>query len=675
MIEKPKPRGPVKDFDDMLQRVGSWGRFQITLMFFFFPFNLFMGYVYLSSILINFSPPHWCKIEELLNTNLTQEQRRHLAIPMDPDSMQYSKCMMYAPDWNEVISTEEFELEPNPSWPVVSCSAGWEYDIENYHRTVVSDFDWVCEQAWVPSFSQAIFFVGAIPGTLGFGYISDNYGRIPATIAANLLAMISGLATTLVSGHITYIIARLFMGFSYNMFFSVPYILTLEYVDESKRTLVGNLGLAVFLTISGVYQPWLIKYVRDWRIFSWIIFGQMIIVLAVPWVMPESSRWLQSRGKAERAVEVMKKIAKINKKEVSEEEYDFFRSLCEKEAAAQAEGRKAGFTDLFKHHNIRKITILTVILFMIISCVFDASVRNVENLDFSIYISFMVSTGLELPSDLLCLVGLTYLGRRYSACLSLGLSGLFMLLAIPFRGNMAVSAFCSMAGRFWATYAMNTGFQFTVEVMPTCLRGQGTALANIMSMVAQIASPYIVYSATIDPDLPFYLMGLLGMLGALPGLFLPETAGTNLPDTLEEAKVYGTKDKFFWIPLMNPDKRYKEAKDCESPAKLINRGNKMFKLFTGSPPSGKAKKLLKLPSKLATEPRKPSSLAAEPSKPSSLAAEPKTPSSMTTEPKTPSSMTTDNNDQSISEDSPSRLASPLCESEATTSPLEKISEN
>ena len=71
-----------------------------------------------------------------------------------------------------------------------------------------------------------------------------------------------------------------------------------------------------------------------------------------------------------------------------------------------------------------------------------------------------------------------------------------------------------MIGRFFATYAMNVGFQFTVEVLPVCsilhlqlvfmlqvmptqLRGQGTALVNVMSMVAQMASPYIVYSVRL----------------------------------------------------------------------------------------------------------------------------------------------------------------------------------
>ena len=55
-----------------------------------------------------------------------------------------------------------------------------------------------------------------------------------------------------------------------------------------------------------------------------------------------------------------------------------------------------------------------------------------------------------------------------------------------------------LLGRFFATYAMNVGFQFTVEVMPTCLRGQGVALVNVMSMLSQMASPYIVFSVRSD---------------------------------------------------------------------------------------------------------------------------------------------------------------------------------
>ena len=51
-----------------------------------------------------------------------------------------------------------------------------------------------------------------------------------------------------------------------------------------------------------------------------------------------------------------------------------------------------------------------------------------------------------------------------------------------------------MFGRFFITYAMNTGTQLTFEVLPTALRGQGNALANIFSNMSQFFGPYIVYS-------------------------------------------------------------------------------------------------------------------------------------------------------------------------------------
>ena len=85
-------------------------------------------------------------------------------------------------------------------WEVGACTDGWEYDTENFHRSeeksphgpifhlnrsAVSDLDWVCDDSWIPAFSQvgcrkniisliylqSIFFVGAVPGMLFFGWL------------------------------------------------------------------------------------------------------------------------------------------------------------------------------------------------------------------------------------------------------------------------------------------------------------------------------------------------------------------------------------------------------------------------------------------------------------------------------------------------------------------------
>ena len=159
---------------------------------------------------------------------------------------------------------------------------------------------------------------------------------------------------------------------------------------------------------------------------------------------------------------------------------------------------------------MRRVSVLSIILFMVISCVFDTTVRNIANLNFEFYLSFMIAAAMELPADLFSIVGINWFGRRWSSALSLLLCGLTMVVCAFAKGRQPLQLtdldlFVSseiktlqvvvfLLGRFFATYAMNVGFQYTVELMPTCLRGQGIAMVNMMSMVSQMASPYIVYS-------------------------------------------------------------------------------------------------------------------------------------------------------------------------------------
>ncbi len=56
----------------------------------------------------------------------------------------------------------------------------------------------------------------------------------------------------------------------------------------------------------------------------------------------------------------------------------------------------------------------------------------------------------------------------------------------------------AMFGRFFITYAMNTAAQISLEVVPTELRGQGTAVANVCAQIATFFAPQIVYAVRTD---------------------------------------------------------------------------------------------------------------------------------------------------------------------------------
>merc|ERR1712130_218202 len=542
----------------------GWGPFQYPITLGFFPFNFFLGYVYLSPILTLFPPPHWCAVPAL--SHLSREERKMLAIPRT-ETGGYDQCSRYVVDWNLVLNETKSlnqlvgdlkifddqklaRKNSSTDWNVGACTDGWEYDTDNFHRSAVSDLNWVCDDSWIPAFSQSIFFVGAVPGMPFFGWLSDHYGRIPAILSSNLVALVSGIAIPFVTEYIAFCVLRFMMGLAFNSFFTIPYTLAIEYVEESKRTLVGNIGLALALTVSGVYQPWLVKALGDWKVFNWLLFAQMALVIATPLIMPESCRWLLSMGEGEKTVKIMKRIAKMNGREVSDEVYDSVLSLAKKQKEERANTAPPSYLDLFRTKEMRLITILITILWMLISLEFDCTVRNITNLDFSIYVSFCISAALEFPADLLSIVGLEWLGRRWSAALSMLAVGITILPCAWLTDQPMPQAIFAMAGRFFATYAMNTGFQFSVEVLPTTLRGQGMAVVHLMSMVSQVASPLIVYSSKLSEKAPWIIISLIAIIASIPGLFLPETAGVNLPDNLESMKTFGKNDRFFWMPLL-----------------------------------------------------------------------------------------------------------------------------
>ena len=132
-------RKPIEDFDDILNYVGGWGPFQYYSTLVFFLFNIFLGYVYLSPIITLYTPPHFCKIPDLIDANVSLEDRRRLAIPPDPEVLGgFSQCKQYDIDWNEIL--DDFKSDAlnlsDKGWDIVPCQQGWDYDMEGYHVSI-----------------------------------------------------------------------------------------------------------------------------------------------------------------------------------------------------------------------------------------------------------------------------------------------------------------------------------------------------------------------------------------------------------------------------------------------------------------------------------------------------------------------------------------------------------
>lgn len=161
---------------------------------------------------------------------------------------------MYAVNFTELLSNGT--VESDPSWPLQSCKNGWEYNFTDIpYSTVATELDWVCDDDFLPSLAQAIFFIGAICGGLLFGYVADRYGRIPALAGCNLMGFVAGnssgnnliffwtfhslqfigVATAFTGNFWQFSLCRFLVGFAFDNCFTMMYIL-----GKWKNVVIGH---------------------------------------------------------------------------------------------------------------------------------------------------------------------------------------------------------------------------------------------------------------------------------------------------------------------------------------------------------------------------------------------------------------------------------------------------
>ncbi|XP_045508830.1 organic cation transporter protein-like [Colias croceus] len=549
--KKEEKEKKVIDFDDLLPYIGEFGLYQKILFLLMIPFAFFVAFVYFSQIFMTIVPEqHWCWVPEL--ANLTVEERRQLAIPPKSNGpYPHDRCHMYTTNWTQALA--QGRTTPDDEWPIVPCTR-WEYNRSDVpYETIASQLDWVCDKDNLPATAQAIFFCGAIVGGLVFGWIADKYGRIPALVGTNMMGFAAGVGTAFTNSFWSFALCRFLVGLAFDNCFTMMYILVLEYVGPKWRTFVANMSIAIFFTFGASLLPWLALWAADWRRYAIGISLPFIFAAATPWVVPESARWLLSQGKIDKALVIMKKFERINKRQIPDKVLSEFTQASHNALKQTETQRTYSVLDIFRTPRLRKNAILLIIIWMAISLVFDGHVRNVGSLGLDIFMTFTIATATEFPADTFLTIVLDRWGRRWLACGSMVISGFFSLLAtaVPIGGPSAALA---ILGRFAVNVSYNIGLQYAAELLPTVVRAQGVALIHIMGYVASILAPFVVYLANISPELPLLILGVLGILGGVLCLLLPETMGAEMPQTLADGEAFGA-DQRFWDNPCFPRKK------------------------------------------------------------------------------------------------------------------------
>uniref|UniRef100_A0A3Q2W5M2 Solute carrier family 22 member 13a n=1 Tax=Haplochromis burtoni TaxID=8153 RepID=A0A3Q2W5M2_HAPBU len=409
----------MTDFGEILRNIGEFGLFQkITLIALCFP-NFVQTFLYASFVFIQSDPDRHCSTDWILSAapNLTSEEQLNLTVPREEDGT-FSKCEMFVPVSWDIDTIREYGLNET-----TGCQDGWVYGNMLYKATIVTDFDLVCGQASLVEVIQAMFMAGVLVGSLIFGPFAESFGRKRATQIPAVLLSVFTVTTALCPNVYLYLVSLFLVGFGAGGYRVNSIILSTEWIGTSKRSW-GACVTQLFSAIGECVLAGMIYGIRNWRLAQ--------LITAVPFI-PESARWLLSRGRKEEAKQLIVKAAAINKHPVSE-------SLLDK-IEVNNSVNNGGIKILFRSSLLTRYFFIIILSWFSVNLSIYSLYLDMQNFGLSIFVTQLLYGVFEVPSVLLSMWLLDIFGRKilFIATLLIGGVSSILILAVPDSKSFVIS--------------------------------------------------------------------------------------------------------------------------------------------------------------------------------------------------------------------------------------------
>ncbi|TFK10960.1 BTB/POZ domain-containing protein KCTD5 [Platysternon megacephalum] len=531
----------MRDYDELISFLGEWGPFQRLIFFLLSASIVPNGFNGMSAVFLAGAPEHRCRVPP--SANLSREWL-NASIPREVQGGREgpSRCRRYRLE--SLAHFSALGLQPGRDVDLSQleqekCLDGWEYSRELYLSTIVTEWNLVCDDDWKAPLTASLFFVGVLVGSFISGQLSDKFGRKKVLFAT--MGVQTGFSFLQVFSTSWEMFSVLFVivGMGQISNYVAAFVLGTEILGKTVRIIFCTLGVCIFYAIGYMLLPLFAYFIRDWRMLLLALTLPGLLCIPLWWFVPESPRWLISQGRVQEAEIIIRKAAKTNGITAPDVIFD----PMELQEMTSQKQQTHTILDLVRTKNIRFVTIMSVIIWMIISVGYFGLSLDTPNLHGDAYVNCFLSAVIEVPAYIIAWVLLRNLPRRYSMAAALFLGGcvlLFIQLVPPHLHILSI--ILVMLGKFGITSSFSMVYVYTAELYPTVVRNMGVGASSMASRLGSILSPYFVYLGAYDRFLPYILMGSLTVLTGILTLFLPESYGTPLPDTIEQMlRVKGLK--------------------------------------------------------------------------------------------------------------------------------------
>ena len=403
------------------------------------------------------------------------------------------------------------------------------------------------EASWLASAG----FVGMALGATFGGLLADRFGRRNIFAVTLLVYGLATGASALAGGLAVLIALRFVVGLGLGAELPVASTLISEYAPRKVRgrmVVILEAFWAVGWLAAAVIGAFVVPVGENgWR---WALALGMVpafYALYVRMKLPESVRFLESKGRHEEAEEI---VAEFEASEPTRLKFqaenadgasDSSQVLDEKQLDAAilagSDGASAPVTSIWAAPLRRRTAALWTIWFCINLSYYGAFTwipSILVDQGFSLVKSFtftLIITLAQLPGYAVAAFLIERWGRRAT-------------LAAFLAGSAVAAGLYGLAGQEWQIIAagcllsfFNLGawgalYAIGPELYPTTMRARGTGAATGFGRLASIIAPLIVPPLLVFGGLPilFTLFGIAFAIAALAALALPELKGTRLLD-------------------------------------------------------------------------------------------------------------------------------------------------
>lgn len=422
--------------------------------------------------------------------------------------------------------------------------------------SLVSEFNLVCDKAWLVHAAAGCFFLGTLIGCAIWHWLSDT---VPPRRMLHSSAIISGVAGSLAATAPflwAFMLFRVLTGVGVGGIGLASFVLASDVMGASWRPYTG-LFLHGGFSAGAAAATLLAWVIPSWR---WITFLSGIASLALAiftWsLLVESPQWLLLRGRKGEATAAIASVAFTNSRRPPE--------FPLADPAGLLANPHRTLLDVLRNTRLRRSTALLCLIWFIATTAYYSGVMLMDALGSGNPDGDGTSLELALSGFLYELPGVAAawlvaerLGRKHAAIGGLLQAGGCLLGAGLARGDAQRALL--VTARFGLAAACSAMYLLSWETFPVVVQHPGMAVTNYASRIGAVVTPSLALAASRLRSglVPLVLTGATCLGAAILVSLLPETLNGPVHETIQDMNAaYSVKRHRSWTySLKNVFKR------------------------------------------------------------------------------------------------------------------------